>query len=460
MIQGIRHKIWNFFNKGHERTVLTKKNIAISFVIKGVTILISTIMVPLTIGYVNPERNGLWLTLYSMVVWLNLFDIGFGNGMKNRVAEAKAVGDNALARRYVSSTYAVVALICVGIFAVFCLLNPLLDWPSILKNRVPAYDAEITGLVWIFMTAFCFTFVLNLLKSVVMADQRPAIAAFLDMLGQLLTLAGVFILSKTAPPSLVTLGLVTGFAPVVVYVVASIYLFTHRYSKWRPSVRAVSFGLAGNMLNLGLRFFIATCASFMVSQTLNFLIQRMTNSTEVTNYNTAFRLFAVVFNITGIIVMPYWSAFTDAFAKQDYVWMKRSVNYLNRIFLVFMGVQILLLALSPLIYYFWVNHWMQSDKMLDISFFMSVAVFLHVCTLCWSNMYIYPLNGIGKVKLQVISAVFELVLMLPLAWWFGRMWGAPGIVLASAVIYLPRMVWAPLQLNRLINNRATGLWNK
>jgi hypothetical protein len=53
-----------------------------------------------------PERNGLWLTLYSMVVWLGLFDIGFGNGMRNRLAEAKAAGDNELCRKYISSTYA------------------------------------------------------------------------------------------------------------------------------------------------------------------------------------------------------------------------------------------------------------------------------------------------------------------------------------------------------------------
>ncbi|MDR0836408.1 MAG: oligosaccharide flippase family protein, partial [Tannerella sp.] len=312
MIKAYRDKILAFFNKGHERTVLTKKNIAVSFVIKGITILISTIMIPLTINYANPERNGLWVVLYSMVVWLNLFDIGFGNGMKNRLAEAKAAGNNELCRKYISSTYVIMGLICTCIFVVFCFINPNLNWSSILKNDITAYDAEIAGLIWIFMASFCLTFVLNLVKFVVIADQRPAIAAFIDMLGQLLTFAGIFILSKTTSPSLIYLGLVSGFAPVIVYLIANIYLFTTRYKMWRPSFRFVNFRLAGNMMNLGIKFFITTCAAFMTTQTLNFLIQRFVNSAEVTTFNTAQRLFSILFNVMGIIILPYWSAFTDA----------------------------------------------------------------------------------------------------------------------------------------------------
>ncbi len=61
-----------FINKGHHRSVRAKKNIVASFFIKGISIAISLVVVPLTINYVNPSRYGIWLTLSSSrrLVWV------------------------------------------------------------------------------------------------------------------------------------------------------------------------------------------------------------------------------------------------------------------------------------------------------------------------------------------------------------------------------------------------------
>ena len=461
MIVDIKEKITNYLNKGHERTALTKKNIFASFGIKGITILISFILIPLTINYVNSERNGIWLTLYSMAFWLNLFDIGLGNGMKNRVAEAKAQNNDSLVRKYISSTYAIFGLICMGVAILFCVVNPYLDWIKILKTVPAVYSEEVSMLIWIIFISFCFTFILNLLKQVVTADQRPAIAAFLDMLGQLLTLIGIFILSKTVPPSLVSLGWITGFAPVVVFLIANIVLFNTRYKAWRPSFKFVDFKIAGNMIDLGIKFFIASISSLLVMQSLPFLIQWMTTPVEVTNFNVSFKVFSMALNVVSIVVFPYWSSFTDAYAQNDYNWMKKSIRSLYRAFIILWVVQLVVLVLSPVIYYLWINFWLKgSSNTLDISFWMSASVCIFVCALCWLNICIYPLNGIGKIRLQVYSSIVEMILFIPVALYLGKIWGVVGIILSPVVVYFPRMIWAPIQLKKLINRTATGIWNK
>ena len=91
---------------------------------------------------------------------------------------------------------------------------------------------------------------------------------------------------------------------------------------------------------------------------------------------------------------------------------------------------------------------------------MSFAVCLYVSSSCFLNICIYPINGIGKVKLQMYSSIVEMLSIIPLALWTGHHWKAVGVVLAPVIIYIPRMIWAPIQLNKLINNRATGIWNK
>jgi O-antigen/teichoic acid export membrane protein len=460
MIADLKKKITRYFNKGCERTVLTKKNIAASFAIKGLTLLISFILIPMTINYVNPERNGVWLTLYSMIFWLNLFDVGLGNGMKNRLTEAKAHGNNLLARKYISSAYAIVGLICLGIALLFSIVNPFLDWIKILKTVPTVYAEEISALIWIIFISFCFTFILNLLKSVILADQRPAIALFLDLSGQLLTLVGVFILSKTVPPSLISLGWVTGFAPVAVLLVANILLFNTRYKTWRPSLRFVDFKTAGSMMNLGVKFFIASCSSLLVMQSLPFLIQRIASPVEVTNFNVSFKVFSVAINIVGIIVLPYWSSFTDAYTQNDYGWMKQTMRRLYRFFIGLLVVQAIILALSPLIYYLWINYWMKDSGSLNISFPMSASVCLFACALCWLNICIYPLNGTGKVRLQVYSSIAEMLLFIPVVWYLGKTWGIIGAILSPPLVYFPRMIWAPVQLHKLIHKTSTGIWNQ
>ena len=103
--------ILNYFTKGDDRTLKVKKNILLMLLYKGGSILISFLLVPLTINYVDSECYGIWLTLSSMIAWMSFFDIGLNNGLKNKLAEALAKNDFTLGQKYVSTTYAILALI-------------------------------------------------------------------------------------------------------------------------------------------------------------------------------------------------------------------------------------------------------------------------------------------------------------------------------------------------------------
>ena len=80
-------------NSGDKRTQTVKRNVLWSFLIKGISIIVSLIMVPLTLGYVSSEVYGIWLTLSSVLHWLTFMDVGFTTGLKNRLAEALAHED-------------------------------------------------------------------------------------------------------------------------------------------------------------------------------------------------------------------------------------------------------------------------------------------------------------------------------------------------------------------------------
>ena len=104
-----------FFNNGNTRTISMKKNVLYMFLIKGCSIFLGLFTVPLTLGYVNKETYGLWLTISSMIAWMSYFDIGINNGLKNNLAAAFATSDYELGKRLVSTTYAVLILIFIPV---------------------------------------------------------------------------------------------------------------------------------------------------------------------------------------------------------------------------------------------------------------------------------------------------------------------------------------------------------
>ncbi len=115
----MRAFIYRVFRNNHERTALINKNIFFSLILKGGSVLITLLMVPLTINYVNPVQYGIWLTIGTIVYWFTVMDIGLGNGLKNEIAYSLAVNDESKIKSYVSTTYAVFSLISLGLFVLF-----------------------------------------------------------------------------------------------------------------------------------------------------------------------------------------------------------------------------------------------------------------------------------------------------------------------------------------------------
>src|SRR6184192_3446730 len=123
----------SFVNKGHQRSVQAKKNILFSFIIKGLSICISLVLVPLLINYINASRYGIWLTLSSIVSWFSFFDIGLTQGLRNKFAESKAKNDVKGAQIYISTTYAVLGIIFGLLWIIFLIVNNFLNWSTLLK---------------------------------------------------------------------------------------------------------------------------------------------------------------------------------------------------------------------------------------------------------------------------------------------------------------------------------------
>ena len=445
--------ITDFFVKGHPRSLLAKKNIVASFAIKGVGIAISLVLVPLTINYINPSRYGVWLTLSSIVVWLSFFDIGFGYGLRNRFAEALAEGKEELARIYVSTTYAILSLIIIALMLIFFVVNPFLNWSSIL-NSPPEMAGELSILAIIVFVFFCLRFVFQLINTVLAANQQPAKGSFVDLLGSIFSLTVIYILTKTTSGSLIYLGTVLSFTPVLVLIVSSLWFYNKGYKKFAPSFKFIRFSYAKDLMTLGLKFFIIQIAALVLFNTDNIIIIQILGSDAVTTYNVAFKLFSIIMMGFNIIATPLWSAFTDAYARKDFDWIKTTIKTLEKIWLGLIAATILILIASPLIFKLWLG------DTVTVPFALSVTMAIYVIVSVWQTIHVFFLNGIGKVKLQLYLVIFSSLINIPVAIVMGRHFGLIGITITSAVLFAIMGVLFSIQTKKILNQTATKIWNE
>ena len=77
-------------NISTQRSSLLQKNILASFLIKGWSALIVLLLVPVTLHCLGEYKNGIWLTISSLLLWIDNMDIGLGNGLRNKIAEYMA----------------------------------------------------------------------------------------------------------------------------------------------------------------------------------------------------------------------------------------------------------------------------------------------------------------------------------------------------------------------------------
>ena len=223
--------------------------------LKGGSILIGLLLVPMTIDYVDSENYGIWLTLSSMVSWMSFFNIGLNNGLKNKLAEALAVGDYELGKKYVSTTYAILSMVFLPLMFLLLFIIPLVDWFAIL-NLSESIGNSLLASISILIVYFCLNFILSTINVIFQADQNPAGSSGRDLIQQFLSLLIIWVLTLTTKGNLITLCIALCASPLLVLALFNVTLFVGKYKYIAPSLRSVDFKVAPSLLNLGVKFFI------------------------------------------------------------------------------------------------------------------------------------------------------------------------------------------------------------
>ncbi|GGZ89310.1 lipopolysaccharide biosynthesis protein [Algibacter mikhailovii] len=437
------------------RTLNIVKHIAVSFFYKGGAVLANFLLVPLTINYLDVENYGVWLTLSSFISWFSFFDIGLGNGLRNKFAEAKAKNDYSLARAYISTAYYTITCISISLFTLFLIVNYFIDWTRVF-NTSDQLMSDFSILMPVIIGLFCLQLIVKLISSVYLADQNHSIQVKIQFITQVLLLIIVWALTKTTNSSLLIYGIIFSALPVLVLLVLNLFGFSNRFRLLKPSIYLWNNKYLNEIMGVGLRFFIIQIAALVLFSTDNFIISIVFSPEEVVPYNIAFKYFSILTMAFSMLVAPYWSSFTDAYVKNDFSWIKISINNILKIWIVVPVGLVLMLFLADWFYLMWVGKEVVVPKILSLS----MALFVLMSS--FNSIFVSFINGVGKIKLQLVTAIISMVINIPLSIFFAKTlnFGVSGVMFATCFCLGYSVILRPIQYYRIINNKARGIWNK
>lgn len=430
-----------------ERTRNYLRQIKGAAMYKVVAVAATFIAIPLMISYLGQEQFGVWSTLLTVMSWIVFFDLGVGNGLRNKVAESLAKNEKHEASNYIASGYTLIGLIALAALALVTAGAFFVPW-QIVFNTQSIPESTLRETIQIAAFFIVMNFWIGLISALLGALQKTSLIALGQLISNVLVLTLVFALAKTTNASISYLALVYGLSLVLANVSLTLW-FYRTYPELRPRPYLEKQHVRP-LLSVGLQFFTIQLAVLVIFTTDKMLITQLFGPEYVTQYEVVFKLFSIITFAHGMITMPLWSAYTDAFHRGDLVWIKNMLRKQLMLFFIIIITTFILAASAKSI----IKLWIGPDLKVSSDLIIALALFVAVST--WNNIFAIILNGIGKIKLQLYTAIIAMVVNIPLSIMLVKQYGLgiSGIVASTIFSLSLAAVGLPIQVFRIIGQRA------
>lgn len=405
--------IFNRYRNLSENNKIVVANVFGAFIVKGFALFVTLYTLPAYIAFFNNnEVLGLWFTILSLLNWILNFDLGIGNGLRNKLAESLALNNPLLTKHYISSAYFSVGMIVILISCAFPILlyNADLNHFFNISEDILSPHALFISIV-IVLVGVMLQFWFRLISSVLYALQKSSINNFLVLCTNILTL----LYAKLAPSgdndyNVIAMSIVHGVAVLLPLLIASVVVFSGKLSYAIPKWKYVTQKYVRQVVGLGGIFFFIQIAYMIIMSTNEYLITITASNSDNIAYQAYYKLFSLGSTIFALMLTPIWSVVTKAKAEGNYLWIKLTYHRFIRLGCLFCLCEFLLISfIQPLM-----NIWLGKGYM-EISLPYSIYFAVFGSLMIFTSILSSIANGTGRLKSQALCFGFGALLKVPLA---------------------------------------------
>lgn len=442
-----------YFSSEKDKNII--KNILSAFIIKGAGLLISFLSLPAFIKYFdNQEVLGVWFTIFSVLIWILTFDLGIGNGLRNKLVTAIVENDKNEIKRNVSSAYFIIGAITIVVISIALLIFPLINWNGIFNISESLVSAKTMDFVIIcaFITVM-LQFVLRLVSFILYALQKSAINNFLVLITSLFQLLFVLLApSYGIEMNLIVLSIVYLLCVNIPLIIATIYVFKTDLKGCFPSVNFVNIQSAKEIMALGGIFFWNQIMYMAITQTNLILITNHMGPENVVDYQIYYKIFMLIGMLFTLALTPMWSAITKAMAEKDGRWIIKYFKLLNKLIIIVVFIQFLSIPFTQL----FVNLWL-GESTIEISYKNALIFAGYGSVFILQNVLSTFACGLSKMKLQAYFYTFGFVLKILLVYLLTKLYTDWIIIVCIDIaILLPYCIFEWFSLKKKFNTLSVS----
>lgn len=430
------------------RDKLIKSNISLGLLYKVLSLSTIYITIPFLMEFLGSSNYGIWVTLYSIISILFFLDGGVTNGLRTKLAEAVGKGDLVLGQKYITAGYVAITGIAIAFFLIGLFFVYAFSLREFFEIEHAIQEMQLKNVFLILLISIVLNFILSQYKSLFFAVQKSKIVEFSVLLYQLVILILVVLGIYYLQESLLYIAIVYGLSSLLIGVYFTIYFFTS--NPFKIGFKFLEISKVKELLHLGSRFFIIQICMIIIFTSDNIMTIKLLGPEEVATYDTHYKMYHLFITFSVIFLDPYWTMFSDAYQKNDMSWIKKTLKKLNRYFIILVFGIFVFTLVSNTLFSFWVGERVTYSYLLASLFGVCVAIRI------FGMIYMYFLNGIGKISLQMWLYIFGAVINIPLSVFFVKTFElhSEGIILGTICSILCLSVVLPFQALKIIKNKT------
>ncbi|WP_419801112.1 lipopolysaccharide biosynthesis protein [Mucilaginibacter sp.] len=387
---------------------------------------VSFISVPLLLNALGTNDYAIWVTMTTLVAWLNLFDFGSGYSLKNKVTEALANKNLSEIQPLIAGTIQFYLIMTVLIL--FCFLCSLV-FVGVFKSH--------SSLAILIYLPIIFSFPFTLGHFIIQGLKKFNFFYGVMFLQSLSWLAIIVIFKNGYIKSSINV-LAICFSMLFVFANGTIYFISLKEIKFKfkAIVNFKNFSSSKTTILLGGKFFFLQLSSLFLYSLGNVLTYNHLNLIKVAQFDTVNKIYLMGITVFNIIISVYWAEISQEKALRNKKKLLLLYNQLILLSSLFVFGCAAITLVMPNIIYIWTKHII----MINLNQLYPFLLLVSIQAFSYSGAVV--LNAFEKLDVQIILSLLSAILIIPMSnLLFKHNIGLGTVPLASSILTLPTLVY-------------------
>jgi O-antigen/teichoic acid export membrane protein len=386
--------------------------------------------VPLAVRALGTSEYGFYAVVLSTATFFAYADFGLGLAAVNTIAVAENRSNFDEARTTISDIWFFLIIVAATILTLGTGIILGIHWAGVSTSLVSWANVQ-TWLVFL----ICVTVGLpsGLTQRVLYALDRNYQANLWQTAGKLSTVVGA-VVAYSWHLGLIGFIIATLGLPVLVGWVSTAWLYFSSRPDLAPTIRRFSLRAVALNIPSGFRYMLLQFAAFAELGFDIILVASILGTRQAASYDLITRVFNYIPALAALGIMPLWPAIAGAFSRNEHGWIRKTESIS---FLAVLGLTLLpstvLAFFAPFVVHVW------TGATVHFSLFVTLAL-----------ATVAVASSVGSLKANIIMAkdgekrIFNiqsvlLIILIAAKVLFLKMFGIIGIILVTAILYIPRL---------------------